>query len=195
MMSDALTETRVRQRLRTLVPKRVEPNEHTRYASVATVLRMDDNPQVLLIKRATVEGDRWSGHMAFPGGMREDEDDDLLTTAVRETREELALQLQPQQQFVARLDDVQAIARGKLVNLVIVPHVFLWHGPAELSPNEEVADVMWAPLAPMMSGRLDTTMPYRHEGRDLELPGYRVGPHVVWGLTHRMLQLLFAAIE
>ena len=58
-----------------------------------------------------------------------------------------------------------------------------------------VATALWAPLVPMLRGELDTVRPYRHEGRDLKLPAYQVGPHVVWGLTHRMLQLLFDVIR
>src|SRR5262245_1701845 len=56
-----------------------------RQAAVAAILR--DKPhgtEVLLIRRAARDGDPWSGHMAFPGGQREPEDRDLLTTAERE---------------------------------------------------------------------------------------------------------------
>ncbi|HHH12236.1 MAG TPA: CoA pyrophosphatase [Sorangium sp.] len=193
-LATTLGEAHVRERLAQVVPTRFEGCDSTRYAAVAAVLRLNDTPEVLLIERAQQEGDRWSGHMALPGGMREPHDQNLLATAIRETEEELSLTLQ-HKQFVTRLDDVQAIARGKQVDLIIVPHVFIWHGEAPLTPNEEVADTLWAPLLPMMAGDLDTVRPYRHNGHELPLPGFRVGGRVVWGLTHRMLELLFEAIR
>jgi hypothetical protein len=38
-------------------------------SAVAMILQVhDDEPHILMIKRAEREGDPWSGHMAFPGG-------------------------------------------------------------------------------------------------------------------------------
>ena len=51
------------------------------------------DPEVLFIKRAGRPGDRWSGHTALPGGKRDPEDADDLTAAIRETREEVGLDL------------------------------------------------------------------------------------------------------
>jgi 8-oxo-dGTP pyrophosphatase MutT (NUDIX family) len=51
------------------------------------------NPKLLFIKRADAVGDPWSGHMAFPGGRYEVGDQSLLETAVRETREETAIDI------------------------------------------------------------------------------------------------------
>lgn len=49
--------------------------------------------EVLLIKRATRKGDRWTGHVALPGGKRETSDSDDCMTSVRETKEETGLDL------------------------------------------------------------------------------------------------------
>ena len=50
-------------------------------------------PEVLFIKRASRTGDRWTGHIAFPGGGRELNDQDDCATSVRETQEEIGLDL------------------------------------------------------------------------------------------------------
>ena len=49
--------------------------------------------EVLFIKRAARSGDRWTGHIALPGGKREPSDPDDRTTAIRETEEEVGLDL------------------------------------------------------------------------------------------------------
>ena len=49
--------------------------------------------EVLFIKRAVRSGDRWTGHVAFPGGKREAEDADDSVAAIRETQEEVGLDL------------------------------------------------------------------------------------------------------
>jgi 8-oxo-dGTP pyrophosphatase MutT (NUDIX family) len=51
------------------------------------------DPEVLLIKRAARPGDRWTGHIALPGGKREPRDPDDRATSERETREETGLEL------------------------------------------------------------------------------------------------------
>ena len=44
---------------------------------------------LLLVRRQTVEGDKWSGPMGLPGGRLEPEDATLLDTALRETMAEV----------------------------------------------------------------------------------------------------------
>lgn len=51
------------------------------------------DPEVLFIKRASRVGDRWTGHVALPGGKRDPEDPDDKAAAVRETWEEIGLDL------------------------------------------------------------------------------------------------------
>lgn len=50
-------------------------------------------PELLFIKRASRDGDRWAGHVALPGGKREQGDPDDRAVSVRETREETGLEL------------------------------------------------------------------------------------------------------
>ncbi|KAL9614087.1 MAG: hypothetical protein Q9167_001372, partial [Letrouitia subvulpina] len=51
-------------------------------------------PEILFIKRAAREGDRWTSHIALPGGGRDAADVDDRATSVRETNEEVGLDLQ-----------------------------------------------------------------------------------------------------
>ena len=51
------------------------------------------DPEVLFIKRAARKGDRWTSHVALPGGRRDPEDADDQAAAVRETIEEVGIDL------------------------------------------------------------------------------------------------------
>lgn len=51
------------------------------------------DPEILFIKRAARTGDRWTGHIALPGGKRDPGDLDDRGTSVREAREEIGLDL------------------------------------------------------------------------------------------------------
>jgi 8-oxo-dGTP pyrophosphatase MutT (NUDIX family) len=190
-----LSRPHLLDRLSTHEPREEPTTERTRHAAVAAVLRYassDGWPEVLLIRRTSHPHDPWSGHMAFPGGRHDDSDRDLLHTARRETEEEVGVDLASDADFFGRLDDVQAISRARPMDLIIVPHVFVLRREVALIPDAaEVAEALWAPIRPMVEGEIDTTRRYEREGVNLELPGYRVGSNVVWGLTYSMLQLLF----
>jgi len=168
-----------------------------RFAAVAAVLReRDGDAEVLLIRRAEHAGDPWSGHMAFPGGRQDPSDDDLLHTAIRETSEEVGLVLDPAKHLLGRLDDLPAVARGRKVGLIIAPYVFAVADDPVLVPSAmEVEEALWAGLGPLASGAQNTTFSYVFEGQTLDLPAFDVSGRVVWGLTHRMLVMLFDAID
>lgn len=51
------------------------------------------DPEVLFIKRAARQGDRWTGHVALPGGKRDPGDIDDKAAAVREASEEIGIDL------------------------------------------------------------------------------------------------------
>jgi 8-oxo-dGTP pyrophosphatase MutT (NUDIX family) len=168
--------------------------EATRRAAVAAVLRRGGlDTELLLILRAEREGDPWSGHMALPGGHHDPGDADLLATARRETLEEVGLDL-GQHELLGALDEHAASAQGRFTGLVVAPFVFALRSDSELRPNHEVAELLWTPLGRMARGETEVIKELERDGRRMSLPGYRVGEHVVWGLTHRVLQSLFAAL-
>lgn len=173
-----------------------DPGGDERLAAVAAVLREGaQGAEVLLIRRATHDADPWSGHMAFPGGRRDPGDPSLLHTAIRETREEVGLDLNEHGELIGRLALLPAMARGKRVGLTIAPFVFALVRDVPLALNYEVHETLWAPLTPMARGEWSTTYPYDFEGERWQMPAFDVEGRIVWGLTHRMLQTLLDEIE
>jgi 8-oxo-dGTP pyrophosphatase MutT (NUDIX family) len=166
-------------------------------AAVAIVVReATDGPQVLLIRRADHPGDAWSGHMAFPGGRENPHDENLLATAIRETLEEVGLDLGQAGRLLGQLAPLPAVARGRPVGMTIVPFIFELVADAELLYSEEVVEAVWVPLDPLLQGQLRTTFAVDRDGGErVELPAHDVGGRIVWGLTYRMLDSLFELLR
>jgi 8-oxo-dGTP pyrophosphatase MutT (NUDIX family) len=164
---------------------------------VAIVIREGtDGPQVLLIRRAEHPGDAWSGHMAFPGGREDPADESLLATAIRETLEEVSLDLGQAGRLLGQLAPLPAVARGRPVGMTIVPFVFELVADAKLIYSEEVVEAVWVPLDPLLQGHRRTTlMADRGGGELVELPAHDVDGRIVWGLTYRMLDSLFELLR
>jgi 8-oxo-dGTP pyrophosphatase MutT (NUDIX family) len=184
----------IRRALRPTEPLR--PGNDGKFAAVAAVLRPGaDGAEVLLIRRAEHERDPWSGHMAFPGGRFDPEDSDLLQTALRETREEVGLDLSTRATLLGPLDVLPAIARGRRVGMTIAPYVFALERESSLSPNHEVVETLWAPLSWLTKSEHAATVNYQMDGQTLELPAWNVRGRIVWGLTYRMLQALLERVR
>jgi 8-oxo-dGTP pyrophosphatase MutT (NUDIX family) len=169
-------------------------------AGVAAILRQgtsDAGAELLFIRRSERDDDPWSGHIAFPGGRYENDDGTILTTAVRETREEVGIDLTGAT-LVARLPDVSAFTRDKSESLIVSPFVFamrpgfVW----QHTPNSEVAEVLWIPFASLARGEGRGTFSWSWEGESLELPCIRLHPggYVLWGLTYRMVETMLEAL-
>jgi 8-oxo-dGTP pyrophosphatase MutT (NUDIX family) len=192
---------RIRQSILDHSPRKVPVREKTRQAAVSVVLRPREengtrDTEALFILRAQKEGDPWSGHMAFPGGHLEADDESLRHAAERETHEEIGLDLIMYGEFIGQIDPVQANPRGRDLDMVVTPFVYeLKHHDVRFEPNYEVADVLWGSLRDMHTGDAHTTGQFMVGGERVSYPGYGVGDEIVWGLTYRMLDLFFAMLD
>jgi len=186
----------IREALARHVPERLRERD-ARHAAVALCLReaAAGRPEVLLIERARREGDPWSGHMAFPGGIVEAYDASARSAAVRETKEEVGLDLL-RGEALGRLDDLHGRHAGRRVGLVVSAFVFHVPDPEPLCPNHEVETALWFPLADLHAPERRIDHRYPAAG-DVPYPGILVGEpgrHVVWGLTYRFLELFFQVL-
>lgn len=144
-------------------------------AAVAAILR--DRPgassaDIFFIRRAEHPRDPWSGHIAFPGGRRELADASLLATAIRETREEVGIDL-ARGELLGRLPDLEA-SQSKHGGLVVTPFVFAMRDDLVLAPNNEVAETMWISFARLAQGEARSTHAFEWGGSSYEFPCVRL---------------------
>jgi 8-oxo-dGTP pyrophosphatase MutT (NUDIX family) len=164
-----------------------------REAAVAAVFRVvAEGPELLFIKRAEHEGDPWSGHMAFPGGRRDLEDESLESTVVRETLEELALDLR-QGQLLGRVDDLAPLSPA-LPPILIRPFVAVVAADVTFVPSHEVAATFWVPVSALRHPGSQAEHVMSINGAPARFPGFRVAEHIVWGLTDRILRQVLALL-
>ncbi len=173
------------------------PSTGARQAAVGVLLRPAPDPEILLIRRAERAGDPWSGHMAFPGGIRSPADANLAGTFVRETEEETGITLDSSGSILGALD-VVAPASPRLPPIYIAP--FVAHVPAAtiaIPDEREVVDAFWIPLSFLRDERNAREFLLEIEGATpRRFPSVRFREHVIWGLTHRILaQFLELAAE
>jgi 8-oxo-dGTP pyrophosphatase MutT (NUDIX family) len=168
-------------------PRAAERYDGSREAAVALLIRPGDELELLLIKRAEHEADPWSGHVALPGGRRDEDDVDLLHTALREAAEEVGITIERGAQLLGGLDEVSP-RNPRLPPLIIAPFVFAV--PPDTTPvidPREVEAAIWVPVSALRDESAASEILITLESGSLTFPSLRYGEYVIWGLTHRIL--------
>jgi 8-oxo-dGTP pyrophosphatase MutT (NUDIX family) len=185
----------LRERLGAYEPDQVGSTAES-HAAVALVFRQGPTSvEVLLIERAEREGDPWSGHMAFPGGRLEQEDESTQSAAQRETLEEVGIEL-GEAEYLGQLNDLVGNRRLR-PSLVVAAHVFYLDDRQsfDLDPKE-VQSAFWFPLTEMLEKSRCVDFKISDDSKK-RFPGILVGVperHVVWGMTYRFLEDLLAIL-
>ena len=180
----------IRDRLSRHSPAPVDIDPPLRAAVALLLQPRPDDIYVLFIHRAHHPHDPWSGHMAFPGGRHEPEDPDLLVTIQRETHEEIGISLDEHGEYLGRLAEVQAMARGKQTGMIVSPFVYLVSQEARPVPDPvEVQDIIWVPLSFMQQDGVEQIVQRNLQaGSTIQVPALLYGGKTIWGLTYRMLR-------
>ncbi len=165
-------------------------------AAVAAVLRAAPaGVEILFIRRAEHPEDPWSGDMGWPGGHVDAGDGSPLAAAVRETREELTLDLGRDASLIGALSPVRTHLQRGEGPLWVSPFVFELSGAPELVPNHEVQEALWVPLAFLADGANRGSFAWTGRGARREMPCVLYEGHLIWGLTLRMLDDLLALVR
>lgn len=163
----------------------------TRKAAVAVILRDGaGGVELLFIRRAEHPRDPWSGQMGLPGGRVDPGDASPLAAALRETLEEIALDLQALGRPLGRLSEVRTHLPLGSVPHSVVPFAFAVDGDPPLRLNEEVQEVLWVPFPFLLDRSNRSAFTWVRKGLPLPMPCYTYQGRVIWGLTLKIVDEL-----
>jgi 8-oxo-dGTP pyrophosphatase MutT (NUDIX family) len=192
---DHPTFRRLSHALATRPPLLAPDDGAPRRAAVAIVLRrtVEEVVELLLIKRSEREDDPWSGHVALPGGRRDPSDATLQDTAIRETREETGIDLARDGIVLGMLDELRP-RTPTLPPIIVTPFVAIVRPDVAMETSDEVASAFWVALAALEDPSLAVESEVSARGATWRVPSYRLGGHIVWGMTERILRNLQAVL-
>jgi len=164
-------------------PVRLSVDETTPAAVLLLLYESEGEPHIVLTRRTNYV-EHHKGETSFPGGAFDTEDEDLMTTALRETEEEIGVRREDVE-VLGRLDDIVTIT-----DFLVSPFVGLLPSPGYpfVVNAHEVAELVEVPLRHLMDERnLERTMrPFRD--RVVPILTYNYGDHHIWGATARILK-------
>lgn len=138
---------------------------------------------LLFILRKTYKGVH-SNQVAFPGGKVEKTDDGLLTTALRETHEEVGVAPHD----ITVIKEISEIFIPPS-NFIVYPFIGLYKNPKPfVKQDDEVEMLLEIPIADFLD---ENNIVYKKLSTsyavDIEVPAFKLNGYIVWGATAMML--------
>jgi 8-oxo-dGTP pyrophosphatase MutT (NUDIX family) len=153
------------------------------HAAVLVPLFQKDGSCHLLFTKRSEEVKYHKGEISFPGGVVDEEDRELINTALREAHEEIGLK-ESDVQIIGVLDDIVTITE-----FIVTPIVGLFPYPYPFKVSEvEIAELIEVPLASLLEKDCFSEREiFRGDQREIVF-AYQYGKHIIWGATARILK-------
>lgn len=156
-------------------------NEFKFAAVMITIHFINRMPNVILIKRTKLVKSH-AGEISFPGGNFMKVDIEMLQTAIRETNEEVGIQIK-KEQVIGHFNAERTLSS----RYIIYPYVVLLDNiPRITDTNYEVEKVIDAPLIPLLKSR-ENDIEHEKEFSIARLPKFTYKKEIIWGATARIL--------
>ena len=156
------------------------PVEELRKAAVLIAITDSDDPELIYTLRSNKVGSH-GGEVSFPGGMYEVEDENLETTALRESKEETGLDIS-KVDILGPIDTV--VSR---FNISVTPYVGIVPNNIELNNNsDEIEACFKVPLSFLLQDKRHRNDEINRNGDIFFMPAYEYDSYIIWGLTAMM---------
>ena len=151
-------------------------------AAVLIPLFFKEGQAHILFTKRTEHLSQHKGQIAFPGGKADQEDADLMHTALRETREEVGI----------KSEHVQVLGRTDnfLTNTfyLVSPFVGMYDFPYPYKVNHhEIDRLIEVPLAHLLQPEIFEQKPFHKDGNTWLVHYYYYESDVIWGVTGFLL--------
>jgi 8-oxo-dGTP pyrophosphatase MutT (NUDIX family) len=159
--------------------------EHPYFSHAAVLVPLfnkEGNCHLLFTKRSE-EVKYHKGEISFPGGAVDEEDSELVNTALREASEEIGLK-ENDVQIIGVLDDIVTVTE-----FIVTPFVGLFHYPYPFRTSPvEIAELIEVPLSVLLDEESFSEREVIRMGRKELVYAYQYGDNIIWGATARILK-------
>jgi 8-oxo-dGTP pyrophosphatase MutT (NUDIX family) len=167
------------------------PRHDSKAAAVMILLYPADNLiHTVFIQRPEYDGVH-GGQISFPGGKKENSDQDHIHTALRETYEEIGVEAN-------KISVISTLTPLYIpVSNILVTPVIGWteKQPVFKRQEEEVVFIIEADLKTLLSPSILKTKPFAIRGEMIDIKYFDYQNHVIWGATAMILNELFAILR
>jgi len=161
-------------------------NNETKLSSVLIII-FENLPKILMIKKP-ITMNFHGGEIAFPGGKISNEDNDLLDTAIRETKEETGITV-TRKEIIGQLEPVTTLNSG----FTILPFICILEKIENLTPNSEVDKFLEIPLIPFLQTLANDSDPEHNSIQ--EMYTFTFENYLIWGASARMLKQITTKLK
>ena len=156
------------------------PVEELRKAAVLIAVTDSKDPELIYTLRSNKVGSH-GGEVSFPGGMYEEQDDNLENTALRESEEETGLD----RNKVSILGPIDTVVSR--FNISVTPYVGIVPHDIELNDSsDEIEACFRVPLSFLLRDKRHRNDEINRNGDIFFMPAYEYNSYIIWGLTAMM---------
>ena len=161
--------------------KQINLIEATQYKKAGVLILLlkeneDDEYKIVFTKRST-QLKTHSGEVSFPGGKWEEADNDLYETALRESNEEINLNIDN----VTKLGHLNfLLSRHKIE---VNPYVGYLNKPQDFKGNFEIDEIFIVPISFLTNSKNVTYKEFNRKDLKVYIPSWVYNGNRIWGLT------------
>tara|TARA_X000001036_G_scaffold124363_2_gene117893 strand:- start:3238 stop:3837 length:600 start_codon:yes stop_codon:yes gene_type:complete len=161
--------------------KQINLIEATQYKKAGVLILLlkeneDDEYKIVFTKRST-QLKTHSGEVSFPGGKWEEADNDLYETALRESNEEINL----------NIDNVTKLGRLNFLlsrhKIEVNPYVGYLNKLQDFKGNFEIDEIFIVPISFLTNSKNVTYKEFNRKDLKVYIPSWVYNGNRIWGLT------------